>query len=248
MGAAVRRWGRRLFVTAVIYCGFNAVMLAQPWPVPQIVEALNPAVLFSVDTDQKVVALTIDDGPHPAVTPGVLDLLHQYHAHATFFVNGRRAARYPDLTRRIVAEGHELGNHMMGHWPGPFTTPARFEREYLRADSILARFSPDVHWLRPATGWFVPSMITRARRHGYRLCLGRIFPQDWKLHSVWWISQYVLWKLQPGGIIILHDGAPDRYRTVRVLRIILPEMERRGYRVVTVSELAALRRKPVPSR
>jgi peptidoglycan/xylan/chitin deacetylase (PgdA/CDA1 family) len=83
-------------------------------------------------------------------------------------------------------------------------------------------------------------MLRRASRHGYRCCLGSIYPHDTKIRSVAAISCYLEKRAFPGGVIILHDGSPDRVRTAKVLRRVLPKLKDEGYRLVTVSELYEL--------
>jgi peptidoglycan/xylan/chitin deacetylase (PgdA/CDA1 family) len=85
--------------------------LLPPFPLVRLVSRLLPAVLFHVDTRERVVALTLDDGPHPATTGPVLDVLARHRCRATFFLLGEASERHPELVRRIVEQGHELGNH-----------------------------------------------------------------------------------------------------------------------------------------
>ncbi len=198
----------------------------------------DPRVLYAVDTDQPVVALTLDDGPDPRTTPALLALLERYHAKATFFVIAERAASQPELVADIVAAGHELGNHMTRDEPSIDLPPDQFERELLEADRILSRYAP-VHWFRPGSGWYDDWMLDIVARHDYRTVLGTVYPLDAHLPWPWFAERFVLWRAQPGAIIILHDHGKRGARTLRTLSAVLPELRRRGLRVVTVSELIA---------
>ncbi|MGI9174281.1 MAG: polysaccharide deacetylase family protein [Rhodothermales bacterium] len=198
----------------------------------------NSDVLFYAQTSDSVIALTIDDGPHPTLTPRILDVLAEHEARATFFIMGRHVPGNEGLLRRMVAEGHELGNHMMGGTPSLFLSEDTFERRMHQAHRQLAPFD-SVQWFRPASGMFDETMQRQVETYGYRLALGSIYPNDAQNPFVPYLAGFILRHAEPGSVIILHDGAWWRTRTVHVLRRVLPELRRRGYRVVTLSELAA---------
>src|SRR5215468_2979173 len=87
------------------------VFFVEPLWVMPLLERMTPNILYRVRTKERLVALSFDDGPNPEFTPQVFALLHQYDAKATFFLIGERAEQHPELMRRILAEGHEVGNH-----------------------------------------------------------------------------------------------------------------------------------------
>jgi len=92
-------------------------------------------------------------------------------------------------------------------------------------------------WLRPGSGWFTPKMVDMAERHGYGLCLGTIFPHDDKIHDPQKLAGWVLDRLHPGAIIILHDGQDERASLPATLRLVLEGIEAQGYQATTVSNL-----------
>lgn len=200
--------------------------------------AKGSGVVWLVPTQEPVVALTIDDGPDPLTTPEILDLLWQHGAHATFFVISERVTANEDLIDRTVKEGHELGNHLNTDDPAILLDPPEFERQLLASHAVLAHFD-DVHWFRPGSGWYHAQMLAILRRHGYRCVLGSVYPFDAQIRSADFAARYVLWNVRPGSIIVLHDHGGRGLRTVAALAVILPELQRRGYRVVTVSEVLA---------
>jgi peptidoglycan/xylan/chitin deacetylase (PgdA/CDA1 family) len=212
------------------------VVFLQPRFLLNVVARMNDRVLYFVETESRLVSLTIDDGPHAEVTPRILDVLREHDARATFFLIGERAREHSDLVERIRAEGHEIGNHLMRDFPSILLSRSRFREEVNTAHEILTDFG-DLRWLRPASGWFRRSMLEEIEQAGYRCCLGSVYPRDTKLTSVGLLSRYLLWNVFPGSIMILHDGTDARMRTVEVLRRVLPELTRRGYRVVSVSDL-----------
>jgi peptidoglycan-N-acetylglucosamine deacetylase len=195
-----------------------------------------PGCLYRVPTEAPLVALTIDDGPDPSTTPLILAELRRQGARATFFLIAERVESQEGLARRIVAEGHELGNHFTRDRPSVGLSLPDFEADLERAHRMLAPWGP-VSWARPGSGWYSQAMIAVMRRHGYWCVLGSVYPFDAAIPSAAWAARYVLRNARPGAIVVLHDGGSRGQRTARVLAEVLPELRRRGYRVVTLSEL-----------
>jgi peptidoglycan/xylan/chitin deacetylase (PgdA/CDA1 family) len=215
------------------------IVVLQPRWIIRTLANLSPGVLYFVETEEPVVALTIDDGPDPGVTPGILDLLRQHAAHATFFLISGRVPGNEELVRRIVDEGHELGNHLTTDEPSILLRSPEFERRLLEAHEVLSRFS-EIRWFRPGSGWYSGSMLSAVRKHGYRCALGSVFPFDPQIPSSWFATHHVLRRVRPGSIIVLHDCSARGRRTAATLATILPKLSRRGFRVVGLSELVGL--------
>jgi peptidoglycan/xylan/chitin deacetylase (PgdA/CDA1 family) len=180
--------------------------------------------------------LTIDDGPDPVSTPKILDLLQQFNGKATFFVITSRLPGNEALVRRLVAEGHELANHLTTDEASILLNSVEFERRLLEAHAVLSRFSK-VCWFRPGSGWYTRKMLSIVNKHGYQCALGSIHPFDPQVPSSWFMTQHVLRKVRSGSIIVLHENGGRGQRTTRALATILPELKRRGFRLVTLSEL-----------
>lgn len=204
----------------------------------QWAERSNPEVVFSFVMADSLVALTIDDGPDPVITRRVLNVLKRYDARATFFLTGEQIEGREDILERIVNEGHELGNHGMRETPSIFLGARTFRKELHEADSLLSAYGP-IRWFRPATGFYNRRIREEADSLGYTLALGSVYPNDAHVRNVRRISRYVLRHVEPGAVIILHEGRVGRRTIVESLERILPELRARGYRVVTLSELAA---------
>ena len=216
-----------------------AFWTAPRWLVPRIA-ARSPRCLYVVPTHERVVALTIDDGPDAEHTSAILDVLREHGARATFFFIASRVSGNEALIDAAVAEGHELGNHLVHDVPSNRMSPDAFVAAIREADGVLTRFGT-VHWLRPASGWYDDVMLDAIEREGHRCALGSIYPYDAHHGSARLSAAYVLSNVRPGAVIILHDGGSRGRRTVDVLRRVLPSLRARGHRVVTLSELAALR-------
>ena len=214
-----------------------ALWTAPRWLVSHIA-ARSPGCLYAVPTNERVVALTLDDGPDPAHTPEILALLGAHDARATFFLISERVAGREALVSSIVAQGHELGNHLTRDEQSAQLSAEQFEAAAREAGAVLARFAP-VRWLRPGSGFYSDSMLATMQRLGYRCALGSVYPYDPHVPSPRFASAYVLANLRPGAVIVLHEGGARGRRTAETLRRVLPVLRARGYRVVTLSELHA---------
>ena len=234
--SAVRFVGLALLGGVALAVG--RVLWAPPGWLFDALPALFPGCLYRVQTSAPGIALTIDDGPDAETTPLILAELERHRAHATFFLISSRVAGQEDLVRDLVRAGHEIGNHLTRDIPTIRLGTEQFEADLLAAHHILARFGP-VGWVRPGSGWYSRAMLETMRRHGYRCALGSVYPFDAAIPSDWWARSFILRNGGPGSIVILHDGGDRGRRTARVLGRVLPELAGRGFRVVTLSELAS---------
>ena len=212
---------------------------APRWLVPRIA-AYSPACLYFVPTAQRVVALTIDDGPDARHTAAIMTVMREYDARATFFLIAERVTGQEALVAAMVAEGNELGNHLTRDEPSISLSEHAFEAAARETGALLSRFAP-VRWLRPGSGWYDAGMLTTIERLGYRCALGSVYPYDPHIRSARIASAYILANVRPGAVIVLHDAESRGPRTVATLRRVLPVLRERGYRVVTLSELDRLR-------
>jgi peptidoglycan-N-acetylglucosamine deacetylase len=225
-----------LFAVGVLLATAGAMVWTAPtWLVDAIAEAY-PGCLYRVPTRERVVALTLDDGPDSISTPVILAELQKHGARATFFLISERMRTQEPLVRSIVAKGHELGNHFSHERPSIRLNAGEFERDLLHTHHVLARFTQPV-WARPASGWYTQAMVDVMTRHGYRCALGSVYPFDAAIPSISWATHYILRNARPGAIVVLHDGGDRGQRTARVLSKVLPTLSTRGYRVVPLSDL-----------
>jgi peptidoglycan/xylan/chitin deacetylase (PgdA/CDA1 family) len=219
---------------------FSVSLWLQPeWVIARLRRS-SPEVLYSVETQKPVVALTIDDGPDAETSPLILDILKKYNAQATFFLITDHVPGNEALVQRMVSEGHELGNHMTADEPSIRLSIDEFERKMLTAGGVLSKFDEAIHWFRPGSGWYNNEMLSVIHEHDYRCALGSVYPYDPQIGSAWFSSNYILWKITPGDIIVLHDYGTRGKRTLKTLDALLPEITQRGYQLVTLSELTEL--------
>lgn len=209
-------------------------------------QALGPFP-FAVDTDERVVALTFDDGPNPPWTLELLDVLRRHGARATFFQPGACASRFPDVTRRVVAEGHVVGNHSFGHQFARLWRPADIRAEVERAQDVLEPLvggRPSLY--RPPWLWRTPALFEELQRQGMQ-AVGGIFghPAEVRQPSPGALARSARTRVRPGRILILHDGynaiGAPRHHTVAAVDRLLPRLADDGYRFVTVDELLGVR-------
>jgi peptidoglycan/xylan/chitin deacetylase (PgdA/CDA1 family) len=210
--------------------------------VPQVRDWMGSRLLMNVDTEERLVALTFDDGPSPRNTPPLLDLLGRLGVPATFFVLGRYARTRGDLVRRAVAEGHEVGNHGTWHVPLPLLPSALVRREVRTTGELLARIlGHPPRYYRPALGWFNGRILELLREEGYRPVIGDVYPVDSKKPGTERIVERVLTRTRPGSIIILHDGGwrarSDRRQTLAAVEGIVTALRDRGYGFRTLTGL-----------
>jgi peptidoglycan/xylan/chitin deacetylase (PgdA/CDA1 family) len=203
----------------------------------------NPDVLYSVKTSAMAVALTIDDGPDPVTTPALLDVLARNEAHATFFIITSRVPGHEGVLRRMVAEGHELGNHLCRDEPSIRLSPEEFERQLVDSDDVLSEFA-DMQWLRPGAGRYNARMLETLEKYGYRCALGSVYPFDPHIRWSWFSRRFILGTVEKGSVVILHDWGSRGRRTLKTLTNLLPALRERGFRVVTLGELSGLREAP----
>ncbi|MEW6032254.1 MAG: polysaccharide deacetylase family protein [Bacillota bacterium] len=211
-------------------------------------ETAGISTVRRVETSARLVALTFDDGPDETWTPHKLHSLGEFGATATFFVVGHVVDRLPLVTRGIVTAGSEVANHSYSHaWltrlghAGVVSELERTGAAILRATGVRTTL------FRPPYGDYDSTVLGAAAAAGYRWnVLWDVDPSDYRRPSALAIASHVLSRVQPGSIVVLHDGIPE---TASALPGILGELRTRGYRCVTVSELlrASQPAPPAPS-
>ncbi|MEU4677483.1 bifunctional polysaccharide deacetylase/glycosyltransferase family 2 protein [Micromonospora sp. NPDC023737] len=204
---------------------------------------LDRAEPVSRSMPDRTIALTFDDGPDPRWTPQVLDVLRRHHAHATFFVVGARVNEHPELVRRILAEGHEIGSHTFTHADLAAVPGWRGDLELsLTRKAIASATGREVTLLRPPFS-SLPSALTAADYAAVRAAAGSGHvavladrdTHDWQRPGAARIAEAATPAGGRGAVVLMHDGGGDREQTVAALDRLLPELTRQGYRFTTVS-------------
>lgn len=163
--------------------------------------------------------MTFDDGPHPNFTPRLLDQLAEFGARATFFVLGRKAEAFPELIQRIVAEGHQIGNHTFHHTDPSITPASEFIEEILRTDDVLERLTGQAPTtVRPPKGELNWSKLRGLWKLGKTVALWNVDPKDYRMETPQemdrWCQRY---RPSRGDIVLMHDNHPFAIRAVQML-------------------------------
>jgi peptidoglycan-N-acetylglucosamine deacetylase len=194
---------------------------------------------------RKEVVLSFDDGPDPAYTPQILDILDENHVKGTFFILGVNAMHHPELVKRMYKEGHEIGNHTFTHPNVASITPFQTKMELNATQRLYQEITghsmtlfrpPYVADAEPSTRSELEP-IWRAQEMGYTTVGKLIDSDDWQGLSSNKIVKRVLNQLPKGNVILLHDAGGDRSNTVKALPIIIKEIKKRGYTFTTVADL-----------
>ncbi len=190
--------------------------------------------------DPFAMALTFDDGPNPAVTPQLLDLLSRHNVRANFFLIGKFVRACPGLTAEIAARGHAIGNHTETHPNLMWLSPRRIAEELQRCnEAIAAATGREARWMRPPYGFRGPQLAGVVRRlGGAGVMMWSAMARDWKPQPAEPVIER-LRRARGGDIVLLHDGdhrrlGGDRQHTVTALEFWLPRWKDAGIRLVAL--------------
>lgn len=211
--------------------------------------AIHPAAQLFGPTIRRTgrnaaIALTFDDGPNPAVTPRLLELLEKHQARATFFLIGRHVRACPALAAETAARGHALGNHTDTHPNLLWLSSRRIAEEFERCqESIAQATGQHPAWVRPPYGFRGPQLRPAVRRLGFAgVVMWSAMARDWKPQPARRVIERMR-RVRGGEIVLLHDGdhrAPggDRQHTVAALEFWLPRWKDAGLEFVTLDSIA----------
>ena len=184
---------------------------------------------------EPVVSLTFDDGPHPTYTPQILDILGRHGVKATFFVLGSKAEEHPDLVRRIVAEGHAVANHTWEHEDLRKLDEGAFAAQVDRTSEVLEEISGQRQTcVRPPYGRSDRTVVERLAARGLTSVVWTADSRDFEKPGADAIVRSALDGLQPGAVILLHDGGGKREQTIAALPRIIDGIRAAGYRTIPI--------------
>lgn len=254
----IRSGARRTALRSVIAAAAAVVLGFSVYEVAE-----NPSnqlfgkTVVSGPENERVVALTYDDGPNPPYTTRILDVLDNERVHATFFLVGRAAAAYPAVVRREVRDGDAVGNHTWSHEHLIVMNGAQVRESLLRTDAAIYK-AANIHTrlMRPPFGMRDWLVLDQARRMGYTPVMWSVpLAHDWDNPPPQVIANRIVRNVHDGSIIVLHDGnrgqlcaqqhlssrVCDRKNDIEATRLIVRELKREGYRFVTVPQLMEMR-------
>jgi len=194
-------------------------------------------IVSQAGPENKEVALTFDDGPS-SYTGAILDTLKKYHASATFFTLGNQVSSFPLPMQRAVAEGHVVGNHTWDHQDLTRLGPNDVRDEMsTQIDTVTGKKLPAPKLFRPPYGAVNDQVVAEARRQGMLTVLWSVDTNDYNRPTPDAMTSQVLANVQPGAIVLMHDGGGDRTTTSAALPMIIKGLRKAGYKMVTVPQL-----------
>ena len=207
------------------------------------------ALVAETHPRERIVALTLDDGPGDRIVDTLIDVLRRHGAHATFFLTGRELAESPEAGAKLVAAGHQLGNHSWSHARLVFKTTSRLRAEVERTDSLLRAVGQrDPIYFRPPYGYKLVGLPRYLERSGRTTVMWSIEPDSYPdvAATPAGIVRHVLDRVHPGSIIILHPWYPSRRTSRAAIGPLVDSLHARGYRVETVGALLEASRGSAP--
>lgn len=219
------------------------------WHRPRILRVAFAAVarniigtITHVTTRDAVAALTFDDGPHPVFTPRLLEILKRHDASATFFMVGEKARRHPELVRQVAKAGHAIGNHSWDHSVFPLLTGAKRRAQMRSCANALAPYGQRL--FRSPHGYQSVASRLDALWLRYEVVAWNVVADDWCSLDPEWMAERMVKQIQPGSVILLHDGLceplEERYLNrepmLEAVNILLEHLGGR-FRFVTIPEL-----------
>jgi peptidoglycan/xylan/chitin deacetylase (PgdA/CDA1 family) len=197
-------------------------------------------IVAHVPTAERRVALTFDDGPTPSRVDTLLGLLASRDVRATFFVTGRELGAAPDAGRRLVAAGHELGNHTYAHRRMVLVSPGTVRAEVERTDSLIrAAGHEGAIYFRPPYGYKLVALPWYLARTGRTTVIWDVEPDSYSevAATPHGIVRHTLSRVRPGSIILLHPWYPSRATSLAAVAPLIDSLHARGFRVGTVRDL-----------
>jgi polysaccharide deacetylase family sporulation protein PdaB len=206
------------------------------------------SIVWEVNTKEKMIALTFDDGPDPRYTQPILKLLEKYQAKATFFVIGSKAERNSALINEMIQNGHEIGNHTYRHPKVHTISLFQLQREIREADDIIHAITGIYPSLFRPPGGVYDEKVVEAAKFGNQIVVMWSWKQDtkdWRNPGTQKIIDKVCKNARPGNIVLFHDAGGNRTQTVQAVEGILDKLTKEGYTFVTVSQLLSQKEKDV---
>jgi peptidoglycan/xylan/chitin deacetylase (PgdA/CDA1 family) len=239
---------RCFFIWLAVLGTVGANNAAGPQTPAKISSAPEPPgiTLDWIHVDGPYIALTFDDGPSAKLTPKLLDLLATRHIKVTFFLIGENVAEHPEIVAREAREGHELANHSWSHPNFGKMSDENVRSQIRRTDDAIrsaAGVTPTL--LRPPYG----SVTTRQKKwineeFGYKIALWDVDPLDWRRPGPNVVCNRIVKNTRAGSIVLVHDIHPG---SIEAIPCVLSQLEAKGYKFVTVSELLAMKT-PIPPK
>ena len=193
--------------------------------------------------EEKYVALTFDDGPHPRYTEQILSILSRYGVKATFFMIGSNVSYYPEVAKAVHANGHEIGCHTYSHPHMKQLSQRALSEEIKKSEEIFSALSiPRPVIFRPPEGFRSEEQVKLVEEMGYRVVIWSLDPKDWKGTSSAQMVSVMISQVQGGDVLLFHDYISGQNNTIAAIEQLIPKLLESGYQFVTVSEMMRMER------
>ncbi|RDY24895.1 polysaccharide deacetylase family protein [Romboutsia maritimum] len=207
-----------------------------------IMNDYDDLIIKKGNDEEKVVALTFDDGPDEDFTPQVLDILKKYNVKATFFVVGEKVQFNPEILKMEKEEGHEIGNHTFTHINVEKRNYQEVEREISKTQEAIKKvIDKEPKLFRPPYRAINKNICDIIKNKNMNIVLwSNLDPRDWSNPGVYSIVNTIITKVENGNIILLHDynkARTPKSQTIQALETVIPSLQKKGFKFVTVSEL-----------
>lgn len=207
-----------------------------PAKTPGFVKTLFPNFVWNIDTDNKELYLTFDDGPTPEITDWVLQLLAKYNAKATFFCIGNNIKKHPEIFQKIITEGHSVGNHTYNHLKGWKHKAKDYVNDVIETDKLINNPSINSNLFRPPYGKFKNKQSKKLLELGYKVILWDVLSYDWdKSVSEDTCFNNVTSAAKEGSIVVFHDSVKASRNLKDVLPKVLEYYTEKGYEFKALS-------------
>lgn len=211
----------------------------------KILKPAFPKCLWAGDESSREIALTFDDGPHPQHTPQLLDVLDRYGISASFFWLGVCVKRSPAVAKEVYGRGHWIGLHGWTHRSFPLLSDAELQQSLEKTQEAIAaacdwdlqQVRKTVRDARPPNGLFTPRTLQRLQQWNYRPVMWSVVPEDWVRPGVSVAVQRVRQQVQPGSLIVLHDGYCGGEDVAATAAELIPWLLEQGYQFASVDRL-----------
>ena len=184
-----------------------------------------PGLTWKIPSKAKRLFLTFDDGPHPEITPKVLNILEAYDANATFFCVGKNVHHHPDTYSEILRRGHQTGNHTYHHLNGWITN----ENNYM-SDIMKCSEQVDSNLFRPPYGRITTKQAKTLKKEGFRIIMWSVLTKDYKKSvEEETLLKKAIKRTRPGSIIVFHDSVKAASHLMYILPRFLEHFAKEGY-------------------
>jgi len=201
--------------------------------------------IYRVKTKNRKVVLTFDDGPSPVWTPQILDALKKADVKATFFMIGHHVQKYPDIARRVAAEGHTIANHGYAHSVILYYTKEEIEEEIKYSEHVIREITGQTtKYFRPPKAWVRKTAKEKIKSMGYEVILWSLNSKDWVSFNHRSIVKFISRRVRNGDILLFHDSGDvlkaeggGRLQTVLAIPLLVKALKEKGFEFVSIDEL-----------